>query len=150
MKILIITFADTIPASGRGIKDLLGTWKGTTKEVVYDSSTKEKVQLKGIQLSNGTIRLEMRTEPLKKYNNVTRYDFRKNGKYTEVLASFTGGKTVVARGNWRIRGGRVQISAKRYRLLRSTGTLKVTKARLSYKWIGHYSIKNIFTINAHR
>lgn len=152
MKLLIITLAllSAIPAPGRGIKDLLGNWKGTTKEVVYDSSIKDQVQLKGTRLSNGTIRLELRTEPLNKYNNVTRYDFRPNGRYTEVLATFTGGKTVVARGSWEMRGGRVRISARRYRLLRSTGTLSATKGRLSYKWIARDSVKNIFTIKAHR
>jgi hypothetical protein len=150
MKYLIIAFAllSAIPAPGRGLKDLLGNWTGTENDRISDSSLKLKAQLKDTRLSNGTIRLELWTEPFSKFNNVTRYDFLPTGKYTEIFASPFGSKTVVARGKWEIRGGKIWISATRYRLLQGTGTIKVSKGSLTYTW--REPIQHVITIKAHR
>ncbi|RYD40458.1 MAG: hypothetical protein EOP85_14215 [Verrucomicrobiaceae bacterium] len=135
--ITILTIAVT-HANAAKPRYLMGKWTGTKTERVASSIFREKVQLEGRKLPDGTIRLTERSfrflkVPLSEY----RYNFRPDGAYTETMffrSASVSTNDVIVRGTWRVEGNLIILSGKSYGVSKGTGSIKISQRKFTYEW----------------
>jgi hypothetical protein len=144
--LILVSLVSTTGAASP-LKSLLGSWTGQRKDEVSSSVIQRDVRLKGVRLLDGTIRLTEETAPFRRYNMVTRHDFRPNGVYKKVDV-FLNSTSLEIKGRWRFEGDNITISGTSYGVSKGTGSIKFSHGTLIYVW--NDLIEHRITIKARR